>query len=144
MHSALLLLALALPSVAAAEAVGLWATEEDKSHIEIYRCGDRLCGKIAFLGEPLDEETGLPRVDGENPDPSLRERPILGIEILEIPATADKKGVWRKGRIYDPESGNTYKCQMWLEEGGQILKLKGYIGVPVLGRKTTWRRLNDG
>lgn len=119
-----------------AEPLGLWWTEDDLSQIEIYRCDTSICAKIVMVAEPLDDQ-GRPRIDRENPDPTLRDRSIVGIEILKIPAEQDKNGVWRNGRIYDPQSGKTYKCMLW-EEAGQ-LKLKGYIGIPLLGRKTTWR-----
>lgn len=126
----------ATATAAGADPVGLWWTEDDLSQVEVYRCDDSFCARIVKVAEPLDEQGRL-RIDRENPDPSLRERPIEGIEILKIPAEADKRGVWRNGRIYDPQSGKTYKCMLW-EENGR-LKLKGYIGIPLLGRKTTWR-----
>ena len=117
---------------------GLWWTEDDKGKMRVYRCGEAYCAEVVELSEPLDEETGKPRLDKANPDPELRDRPVVGLNVLRIPAEPDSKGVLRNGRIYDPESGKTYKCIVW-EDGG-LLKLKGYVGIPLLGRKTEWRR----
>lgn len=143
MRALLLWFTIAALPAAAAGPVGTWITPEEKSHIEIYRCEDDvLCGRVVHLGEPNGDD-GRPRVDGENPDRALRERPILGLEILRIPATPDDRGMWRRGRIYDPESGRTYQCRMWLE-GDDVLQFKGYIGISLFGRTSTWRRLPDG
>ena len=47
---------------------------------------------------------------------------------------------WDGGEILDPESGKLYKCKMKLEDGGQKLVVRGYIGVSLLGRSQTWGR----
>jgi uncharacterized protein (DUF2147 family) len=47
---------------------------------------------------------------------------------------------WKGGQILDPESGKLYKCKMHLEDGGQKLVVRGFIGVSLLGRSQTWIR----
>lgn len=47
---------------------------------------------------------------------------------------------WDGGNILDPENGKVYKCKMSLEDGGQKLVVRGYIGVSLLGRSQTWVR----
>ncbi|WP_186094168.1 DUF2147 domain-containing protein [Burkholderia gladioli] len=47
---------------------------------------------------------------------------------------------WDGGNILDPENGKVYKCKMTLEDGGQKLVVRGYIGVSLLGRSQTWVR----
>ena len=49
---------------------------------------------------------------------------------------------WSGGRILDPEDGNTYKCKIALNKDG-TLKLRGYIGIPALGRTQTWHRVAE-
>ena len=75
--------------------------------------------------------------DEKNPDSSLRARPLKGVVILKDMAYVD--GVWKNGTIYDPESGNTYKATIKMKPDGS-LTLRGYIGVPALGRNSTWTR----
>ena len=44
------------------------------------------------------------------------------------------------GTIYDPSTGNTYSCRLTLE-GADRLLLRGYLGIPLIGRTTTWTRV---
>lgn len=82
------------------------------------------------------DENGQPKKDRRNPKKELRARELLGLIILTgLKKDGDK---WSGGEIYDPNSGNTYRCEARLE--GDILKIRGYIGVSLIGRTTSWRR----
>ena len=141
------LLAVAAPLVAAAEEdaiLGLWRTDPtDKgyAHVQVSRRGDTYEGRIVWLSEPDfppgDRDAGRPKVDRLNPDPERRGQPILGLRLMTGFRYAD--GGWRGGRIYDPESGKTYRCVIRLGEDG-VLRVRGYIGVSLLGRTTAWVR----
>lgn len=110
---------IAAVTLAAAPITGRWLTPGGESVIEIAACGPALCGRVARVLKP---RTG-PQVDAENPDPALRGRPILGLPILTgFHPDIDR---WR-GRIYDPESGRTYRSEVSRE--GNSLKVKGCIG----------------
>ena len=126
-------LMLAAPSVAAEEIVGLWDTGE--SQVEIYSCEELLCGRIAALDEPLDED-GNEKLDENNPDPALRARPIIGMDLIAGFSRAGKRK-WEDGAIYDPRDGKTYKCVMTLQRDG-TLKVRGYVGIPLLGKTVVW------
>ncbi|GLI35508.1 DUF2147 domain-containing protein [Desulforhabdus amnigena] len=124
--------------------LGVWNTRDKDAKIEIYRCGTKYCGKIAWLEEPdfppYDEGgmAGLPKVDRNNPDPRLRSRPYLGLEILQgFSYSGDNK--WEKGRIYNPENGKFYKAKISMD-GNNRLKLRGFMGVSFFGRTETWTR----
>jgi uncharacterized protein (DUF2147 family) len=62
-------------------------------------------------------------VDRNNPDPKLRNRPVEGLTILS--GFTDAGSDWR-GRIYDPNSGKTYKSVLKREADGR-LKVQGCI-----------------
>jgi uncharacterized protein (DUF2147 family) len=139
----------ALASTSGADAVlGTWRTEAGdqggRAHVEIRRRGDRFVGVIVSLEEPRFEaghaRAGQPKVDLENPDPAKRERPIVGLAILDG-FTYDGDGTWSGGTIYDPANGKTYKAKMTLENA-DTLDVRGYVGVPLFGRTTTWKRLD--
>ena len=116
--------------------LGLWDAGE--SRVEIYACGDLLCGRIAELDESLDEN-GNEKLDENNPDPALRSRPILGMDLIAgFSRASDTK--WEDGTIYDPRDGKTYKCVMKLQRDG-TLKVRGYVGVPLLGKTVVWTRV---
>jgi uncharacterized protein (DUF2147 family) len=134
-------------SVWAAEAdsiVGVWNSEDKDAKIEIFNCGGKHCGKIVWMDEPCysaADKEGRPgdlKLDTKNPDPALRTRPILGLQILRD-FTFDGKNRWEGGKVYDPESGNLYSAAMSLISINQ-LHLRGFIVIPLFGRTTTWTR----
>ncbi|MDO7744042.1 MAG: DUF2147 domain-containing protein, partial [Pedobacter sp.] len=49
-------------------------------------------------------------------------------------------GKWTDGKIYDPKSGKTYSCNMNIKDNGQ-LNMRGYIGISLIGRSETWKRV---
>jgi len=130
-----MLLLFCAPVAPAQDILGLWDAGE--SHVEIYACGDRLCGRIAELDEPLDEN-GNPKLDTNNPDEALRSRPILGMDLI---AGFEPKGAakWRGGTIYDPRDGKTYQCAMSLKSDG-TLEVRGYVGLAIFGKTVVWTR----
>lgn len=116
--------------------IGQWYTEEERSVVEISRCGDLYCGKIIWLKYPKDD-TGKDKVDVHNPDEVLKNRPLLGLQILK---DFKYKGAneWADGKIYDPKNGKTYSCKMTLE--GNTLKVRGFVGFSLLGRTAIWTK----
>lgn len=115
---------------AAPPVTGRWLTEGGKALVEVAPCGKALCGRIARV---LARTSGGPAVDRHNPDPKLRGRPIVGLPILT--GFTDAGAVW-KGRIYDPESGRSYRSELVRE--GNLLKVKGCLGP--FCRTQEWRR----
>jgi uncharacterized protein (DUF2147 family) len=117
--------------------LGMWKTDGGDSRLEFFRCGEKICGKIIWLKEPKyldskDGPVGTTKVDRKNPDPALRNRPILGLQVMKgLTAKGDKR--WGGGTCYDPETGKSYKCKMHLESPDR-LELRGYIGISLIGR----------
>jgi glucan biosynthesis protein C len=139
--AAVLLLALGLfvgGRAAAATPVGIWYAEGGAAKVAIEPCGEELCGRVVWLRSPFDED-GCDLQDRRNPDPALRARKVEGLEVLRG-LTRRPDGTWVNGRIYDPASGNTYTCQLALD-GDDRIRLRGYVGIPLLGRTTTWTRV---
>jgi uncharacterized protein (DUF2147 family) len=126
-------------SSSAATPIGVWYAEGGAAKVGIERCDEaKLCGRVLWLRSPLDED-GCPLRDVHNPDPALRARQVEGLEVLRgLMQRAD--GTWTDGSIYDPASGYTYRCQLSLD-GNDRLRLRGYVGVPLIGRTTTWTRV---
>ena len=124
--------------------LGVWNTAEGKSKVEVYKCGDKFCGKIIWLKKPTypmsDEEGmgGQAKIDRKNPSESLRSRSIIGLNIIES-FEYDGDAKWQDGTIYDPQSGKTYSSKMTLIEPGK-LELRGYVGIPLFGRTVVWTR----
>ena len=142
-----LLLMLLLPvlftfAAAGDDILGIWNTPEKDCKIEIFRCGDNYCGRIVWLKEPYyppDDKGGMagrPVVDRENPDPDLRRRALVGLELTKG-LTYAGKSTWEKGTIYNPDNGKTYRCKMTLSSPGR-LEVRGFIGIPLLGGTSIW------
>jgi uncharacterized protein (DUF2147 family) len=117
-------------AMAAPPITGRWITEGDKSVIEIGPCGPKICGHVAkvlkYDNPPLTQ-------DSHNPDPALRNRPIVGLQLLTGFTDAGKE--WR-GQIYDPESGHTYRSTAQVQPDGR-LKVAGCFTFICLTQ--TWR-----
>ncbi len=119
---------------------GVWLEEKKQSHIEIYKNKNGLYeGKIIWLAEPLDENGNIKK-DKENPNPTLREKKLEGLTIIkELEATDDNK--WGNGSIYDARSGKTYNLNATLKNNNTLF-MRGYIGFSLIGKTTTWTKIN--
>ncbi len=118
--------------------VGVWTNQEKEARFEIYKCGDKMCGKIIWLMEP--NRDGKPKTDINNPDKKLKSQPVLGMVFLKG-FEYDEDNKWDDGTIYDPKSGKTYSSYMKMINQNQI-EVKGYIGISVIGRSQIWNRVN--
>jgi uncharacterized protein (DUF2147 family) len=121
--------------------VGLWKTIDDetkteKSYVRIVEQDGALVGRIEKLINP------------PKPDPvcdactdARKGQPIVGMTILEgVKKSAAEEAVWDGGVILDPNNGKTYKVRLSPKGGGKALDVRGYIGMPLLGRTQTWQR----
>ena len=129
--------------VASDDVVGKWMNEDKDAHVEIYKEGDIYNGKVVWLLTPIDEETGKPKLDDKNADESLRDRPVMGLLLLEG-FEFDGDDEWEEGKIYDPKNGKTYSCFMEFEDEDDktVLKIRGFIGISLIGRTTYWTKVD--
>ena len=115
----------------------IWYNQERDAKLEIYWQDDAFEAKIVWLKEPNAD--GKPKVDKNNPDPSLRIRPTLGLVVLHSLRKTNDPNVYKGGRIYDPKNGKTYNCRLIFK--GNTLELRGFVlGLPLLGRTAIWKR----
>jgi uncharacterized protein (DUF2147 family) len=140
--SAALLSLLAYPAAAQgrADIAGRWATQGFGSVVEFRRCAGAeatMCGRLVWLWAPNDG--GRPRADRHNPDPALRSRPLLGVEIVHGLRPA-APGIWTEGRLYNPDDGRTYTGTIRLKDG--VLELRG-CALKVVCQTQIWRRPHD-
>ncbi len=117
--------------------IGDWQTGSGKGRVRIEKNGSKYNGKLFWLKEPLDE-TGAPKKDIKNPDPSLRNRPKIGLQLL-LGFVWDGDS-YEEGTIYDPENGKTYSCTIEMLNAN-TLSVRGYIGISLIGRTDLWKRV---
>jgi len=125
------LLAAGLASTASADGkdvFGTWLTAAETAKLEIADCGDGSpCGRVVWMDPEAMREGLTPETatDENNPEPELRERPVLGL--LMLSEFEERRRDWRGGTIYDPEAGRTYGARLKKLEDGN-LQVKGCIG----------------
>ncbi|WP_250499566.1 DUF2147 domain-containing protein [Caballeronia sp. GAWG1-5s-s] len=119
---------------------GTWQTIDDatgkpKAIIQIIDDGSgQLSGKVVRgIGEFDHPERRCTACTDDRKDELVK-----GMTI--ITGMKQNGDTWEGGQILDPENGKLYKCKMKLEDGGQKLVVRGYIGVSLLGRSQTWVR----
>jgi uncharacterized protein (DUF2147 family) len=120
--------------------VGRWKTVDDTSGkatsvVSIWEENGRLFGKVEELLDP-DPEDAHPRCVSCAGD--LKDMPVIGMRILwDLQKDGDE---WSGGKVLDPNNGKEYECHLAVEDGGQKLKVRGFIGVSLLGRTQYWLR----
>ncbi|HZX59973.1 MAG TPA: DUF2147 domain-containing protein [Mucilaginibacter sp.] len=118
---------------------GKWMSAEKNLIVLVYKSGDEFKGKIIWFRDdpslPMDEWK-----DKNNPDPALRSRKILGMEILrDIKYDADDHS-WGDGMIYDAKHGREWNASAYINKDG-LLKVKGYWHFKFIGRTMTFHRV---
>jgi uncharacterized protein (DUF2147 family) len=130
MRKILVLLAclVASPALAQQSVTGRWMTADNGGVVVLTACGTMICGTV-------DGITGF-RPNGTAPvDVNGRSRchlQIISDLVLEEP------GLWA-GHITNPDDGKVYSIHISLDPEGK-LRMRGYIGIPLLGRTTIWTR----
>lgn len=131
------LLLLVLPIMVLSQSItGEWETYDDetqekKALIEIYETNGKYFAKIvkSYIS---DQDATCEECKGDK-----KGKPIAGLVIIEdLEEDGDE---FNGGTIMDPENGKTYKCYIELLDDGK-LKVRGYLGISLLGRTQYWRR----
>jgi uncharacterized protein (DUF2147 family) len=116
----------------------VWYNQEKTSKIQVYLAKDgKYYGKIVWLDEP-NEKDGKPKVDKENPEASLKDKPLNGLLILKgFSVDAKDKNLYTGGTVYDPKNGKTYCGKLTFKD--TTIDLRGFIcSMSFLGRTSTW------
>ena len=140
MKKIIFIFAAVLMSVTAASAqdvLGKWKLEDGTAIVEVYQQGDVYNGKIVWLQNPTEAD-GTPAVDANNPDPALKTRQLIGLNMLHGLKKDGSK--YSGGKIYDPGNGKTYFCSFEVE--GNTLHVRGSLDKRgFLGRTMDWFRV---
>lgn len=121
---------------------GIWWNKDKDAKIKIYSSSGKYWGQIHWLKFPIDSVTNKPKVDKNNPEETMRNRPVLGLLILKNLEWDEDDQEWTDGDIYDPKSGNSYSLTCKLKDKN-TMELRGYLGISLLGRTDIWVRTDD-
>jgi uncharacterized protein (DUF2147 family) len=115
---------------------GTWQSHDGMLKVRLSDCGSTLCGKVVWLGEPIDRATGKPKTDKRNPDPAKRARPLIGLTVVKsLKPTGPNE--W-SGLIYNADDGNTYQAHLKVTNA-RTVRLQGCV-LGVLCKANTWMR----
>jgi uncharacterized protein (DUF2147 family) len=103
---------------------GLWLAQ-DGAKVRVASCGKALCGKIAVAKSATDPDTGKPWTDKNNPNPGLRDRPLVGVEVF-ISMMPDGPGKWT-GQLYSTNGGQIVPGHLY-DIDAKTLKVEGCAG----------------
>lgn len=121
-----------------AQVTGKWKTFDDetgeaKSIVHIYEEGGKVYGKVVEILNPAKKDKKCQNCKGADKD-----KPILGLVIIKgLTKDGDE---YTDGDILDPNKGKLYSCTIKLD-GNDKLKVRGYMGVSLLGRTQNWVRV---
>ena len=144
-HAALglaLALASGFAAAQAASPAGLWKTVDDntkkeKSLVRIVESGGVFTGKVEKVIDPDSPKDAVCKVCTDE----RKDQPVLGMTIIRnMKQSYGDKTVFEGGDVLDPNNGKVYKSKLKLVDSGAKLDVRGYIGVPMLGRTQTWIR----
>ena len=145
-HAALglaLALASGLAAAQAASPAGLWKTVDDntkreKSLVRIVESGGVYTGKVEKVIDPDSPKDATCKDCTDD----RKDKPVVGMTIISnMKASASDKNLFEGGDILDPNNGKVYSAKLTLVDGGRKLDVRGYIGMPMLGRTQTWQRV---
>lgn len=126
-------------SLAVGSPAGQWTTIDDKtksarSVVKISERNGQISGTILKVYKQAGD-TGICKKCPGN----FKNKPIKGLTFMwGLKKTGDR--TWSGGQILDPKSGKIYRAKATLSKDGKTLKVRGYVGISLLGRTQTWRR----
>jgi uncharacterized protein (DUF2147 family) len=114
---------------------GTWQSSDGDGRIEFYRQDGKFSGKLVWASIPDAR-------DENNPDPQLRNRKVVGMELFSGFEWNAKDQEWQNGQVYDPKSGKTYDSVLWIDKNEpDKLNIRGYVmGLRWLGRTEQFTR----
>jgi uncharacterized protein (DUF2147 family) len=126
----------AYAEVSADDILGRYWLPNRSGEVELYRQGELYFGRVVAFQEP-------DAMDRNNRDPQLRERPIVGMEMLTKFRFSPGDARWVEGTIYDGNSGRTYACELWFKDGNrEVLWARGFIGISFFGHTEPLERVS--
>ncbi len=121
----------------AVPAEGTWMSADGGTKVRISECGGkRLCGRVVWLNVPNDPATGKPKTDKRNPDAAKRNRPLIGLTVVNG-LQPSGEGKW-SGQIYNADDGKVYQGNVTVVSNN-AMRVEGCV-LGFLCKGQTWKR----
>jgi len=119
--------------------LGRWRATTKSLIIEIYKSGSEYRAKILDFTDHHTTQPASERKDEKNPDPKLRDRGLLGMDVLRGLRYDSADDTWTHGSVYDVSSGKEYSAELELDDTGK-LNVRAYKGISILGKTISFVR----
>jgi uncharacterized protein (DUF2147 family) len=128
-------------SLAAEEQIcGKWQNQDKNLIVQVYKENSQFKAKIVWFNNGEGENAMQTCVDKHNPDPALRSRRLLGMNVLEKLVYKPETNSWEDGMIYDAQAGKHWNSSAYINKDGS-LKVKGYWHFKFIGKTMTFNRI---
>lgn len=124
--------------------VGTWMSIDNNVKVQVYKQNNQFRAKVIWFNHLLSESKTPMHLslDTNNPNPALRNRKILGMEILDGLQYNSKTQEWINGKIYDASSGRYWSsCAKLLDNG--ILKVRGFWKFEWIGKTISFKKVSS-
>lgn len=121
--------------------IGKWMSSAGNVTVLVFKEGDQYNAKVIWFNDSDDKTRPMvTRTDQQNPDVTLRNRKIIGLEILRNLKFNASTNRWEKGIIYDVRTGKEWNLSALLTENG-MLEVKGFWHFEFMGQTMMFKRV---
>ena len=125
----------------ASSIIGRWMNADNNLEVEIFKVGDEYRARVVWFDDTDDKSNPMyQRCDKKNPDKGLRNRKLIGLEVMHGLVYNSGEDEWQEGKIYDASSGKDWNAKAWLTEDG-CLKVRGFWHLEFLGQNICFKRV---
>lgn len=122
---------------------GKWMSEKKNCVVQVYREGNDFKAKLLWFDNSTEPSVPMEEaVDKKNPNTALRNRKLIGMNVLENLEYISKTNSWENGMIYDAQSGKKWNSSAYMTDNN-TLKVTGYWHFKFIGRTMTFKRVDD-
>lgn len=120
--------------------LGNWMATDKSVKVQIYKEKGTFKAKVIWYdvrlgsGKPMHAST-----DTRNPEPKLRDRKIIGMQVLDGLHFNSSNHRWENGKIYDASSGRTWDSYAEIRHDGELI-VRGYWKWQWIGKTLHFER----
>lgn len=120
---------------------GKWMSTEKNLLVEVFKTGNEYKAKVLWFDDVDNKKRPVDiRQDTENPDKNLRNRKIIGLQVMHGLYYNTKDNEWQGGKIYDPTTGREWSAKAWINKEG-VLKVRGFWHFTIFGKNMSFKKV---
>ena len=120
---------------------GRWMSTENNIEVEVFKQNTEYKARLLWFDDSDDKsKPTATRLDEKNHDKTLRNRKLIGIEVLHGLQYNKDDDEWQGGVIYDSSSGKNWDAKAWINAAG-LLKVRGYWNIPLFGETLSFKKV---